>query len=325
MHHVASTLLILSFSFAGSVTAGQDPTAPHRFASQISDRFAFVWDSVEVSAQVFSPSYTGPRNLHECARSLTVVGEVHVLDSNDLVGMQVVDPDVLQAVDSDGNDVSWAPLPSRPLRQYQQLKYEWPDPRDPSEPLRPVLQPYDVSVSFCLDPTQELPSALSLFQWSAQAVYAEEVIEVDVPFAKTDDWLQVAPGVQIKVTKATIECCDYTYWTEVKHPDGIVRAFDGRFSPAEPIADYLVVRTLLLDADGNPIRATQDDRVTRAIWSQRFESTSWNTAKCAGWLLTFTTEAEVASIRHIIVVRPCEVEIPFTSTNLPCPSLCPWR
>lgn len=301
--------------------AAQNAPDPNAAGGDITDRFAFVWDSVEVSAQVFNPSYTGRRDLYECGRSLTVVGKVHVLDANDLVGMQVVDPDVLQAVDRDGNDLAWAPLPWRPFRQYQELKYEWPVPRDPYGPPRPVLQPYDVSVAFCVDASQELSPSLSLFQWSAQTVYAEDVIEVDVPFGGTDDWLEVAPGIQIQVTKATVECCDYTYWTEVKHPGGVVRAFGDLFSPTEPIADYLVVRTLLLDADGDAIRATEDDRVSPAIWSERIESTSWDTAKCGGWLLTFITEAEIASIRHVIVVHPYEVSIPFTVHDLPLPGL----
>ncbi len=319
-HYIASLLLILGAGAAGSVAAGQGPPRPPRCTAPIGDRFAFVWDSVEVSSQVFSPSYPGSRDLHECARTLTVLGKVHVLDSNDLVGMQVVDPEVLQAVDSDGNDVPWSPLPFGPYARYQPLRYEYPIPRDPSETPQPVLQPYDVSISLCLDPARALPPALSLLQWSVQAVYAEEVIEVDVPFAAADTWLEVAPGLQIRVARATLECCKYTYVTEVKHPDGIVRAFDDLLSPAEPIAEYLVLRTRLLDPDGNPLRATQDDRVSPAVSSRFVESTSWNTARCVGSLLAFVTEAEVANIRHVIVVRPREVQIPFTSTDLPCPN-----
>jgi hypothetical protein len=100
-----------------------------------------------------------------------------------------------------------------------------------------------------------------------------------------------------------------------------VRAFDDLFSPTEPIADYLIVRTLLLDADGNPIGATEDDRIASNIWSERVESTSWDTAKCGGWLLTFITEAEIVSIRHVIVVHPYEVSVPFTVHDLPLAGL----
>jgi hypothetical protein len=291
----------------------------------VTERFAFAWDSVEVSAQVFNPSYTGQRDLRECRRNITVVGKVHVLDANDLVGMQLVDPDVLEVVDSDGIDVAWTPLPWRPLGQYQWLKCECPTPQDPLATAQAMLQPYDVSVSFCVDPDQRPISALSLFQWCAYAVYAENVIEVDVPFEASEDWLEAAPGIQIQVKKATVECCDYTYWTEVKHPGGIVRAFDDPVSPAEPIADCLVVRTQLLDADGNPIRATEDDRVSPAVWSESIEGTSLNTAKCGGWLLTFVTQAEIASIRHVIVVHPYEVRVPFVVRDLPLPGFGPDR
>lgn len=284
------------------------------------DRFAFVWDSVEVSAQRFSLTYTGRRDLYECERALAVTGKIHVLDAHGLIGMQVGDPDILRVIDSEGSSVAWTPLPWRPLRQYQELKYERTIPQDPLAKPELVLQPYDVTVSICIDPNQEPVSALSAFQWCAYALYAEDTIEADVPFAASEDWREVLPGVEIRVTKATVECCDYTYWTEVRHTDGIVRAFGALLSPDEPPADCLVMETLLLDTEGNPVVATEDPRVSPAIWSQRVESTSWNTAKCGGRLLTFSTQAEIAGIRHMIVVGPYEVSIPFDLRNLPIPS-----
>lgn len=319
LQRIGMFLVLVGTALVTPCAARQETGDPNEAKWDVAERFASVWDSVEVSAQVFNPSYMGPRDLYECGRSITVVGKVHVLDVNDLVGMQVVDPDVLQVVDSDGNDVAWAPLPWRPVRQYQELRYEWPVPRNPFEAPKPVLQPYDVTVSFCVDPDQRPISALSLFHWCAYAVYAEDVIEVDVPFEASDDWLEVAPGIQITVTKATVECCDYAYWTEVRHTGGIVRAFDDPVSSTEPMADYLVVRTLLLDSEGTPVRATEDDRVSPAVWSERVESTSLNTAKCGGWLLTFATEAEIASVRHVIVVHPYEVRVPFVVRDLPLP------
>ena len=320
---IGMLFLLAGFAFGTPAAVGQDAGDPNAIGWNVEDRFAFVWDSVEVSTQVFNPSYTGQRDLYECGRSITVVGKVHVLDANDLVGMQVVDPDILQVVDSDGNSVAWTPLPWDPLRQYQELKYEYPMSRDTFGMPQAVLQPYDVLISFCVDPNQKAIRALSLFEWCAYAVYAEDVIEVDVPFEASDDWVKAAPGLQIRVTKATIECCDYTYWTEVKHPGGTVRAFDDPSSPAEPIADYLVVRTLLLDADGNPIRATEDNRVSSAVWSECVENTLLNTVKCGGWLLTFAAETEIASIRHVIVVHPYEVRVPFAVRDLPVPAM--WR
>jgi hypothetical protein len=208
---VGVVVLLIGVAVCTPGVAGEHAEDPNRLGGDVTDRFAFVWDSVEVSSQVFSPSYAGVRDLYECARTLTVAGKIHVLDANDLVGMQVSDPDVLQVVDGDGNDATWTPLPVRPIRQYQELKYVWATPRNPFATPEPVLQPYDVSVSFCVDPNQELPSSLSLFQWCAYAMYAEDVVEIDVPFEASDDWLEVAPGVQIRVTKATVECCDYTY------------------------------------------------------------------------------------------------------------------
>ncbi len=315
-------VVVLLMSGALSVPSGASECAgdPNEAEWDVTDRFAFVWDSVEVSSQIFNPSYTGRRDLYECQRKLVIVGKVHILDSNDLVGMQVNDPTVLQVIGSDGNDVAWTPPPIRPPRQYQELKYEWVlAQRLPPEP-ESVLQPYDVSVSFCVDPNHKPLSSLPLLQWHASALYAEDVIEVDVPFAASDDWLEVAPGVQIRVTKATVECCDYVYWTEVKHVGGIVRPFDDRLSPNEPIADYLVTRTLLLDTEGNPAGGSDDDRISSAIWSEHIESSPLRTAICGGRLLTFTTRTEIASIRHTIVVHPREVQVPFIVNDLPLPA-----
>ena len=316
---LGAAALLLGGAICTLGVTGESAGDPNEGGWDVTDRFAFAWDSVEVSSQVFNPSYTGRRNLHECGRTLTVAGTIHVLDANDLVGMQVSDPGVLQVVDGDGRGVAWAPLPVRPIRQYQELKYVWAVPQNPSGTPEPVLQPYDVRVSFCVDLGQELPASLSLFQWCAYAVFAEDVIEVDVPFEASDDWLEPASGLQIRVTKATVECCDYTYWTEVRHAGGMVQAFDGPQSPAEQIADYLVMETLLLDAEGNPLRPNEDDRVSPAVWSELVDSTSWGTAKCGGSLLSFVTQAEIKSIRHVIVVHPDEVKLPFTLTDLPLP------
>lgn len=233
--------------------------------------------------------------------------------------MQVSDPNVLEVVNGDGSDVRWTPLPARPIRQYQDLEYAWGVPQPPAPRPQLVLQPYDVSVFFCVDLSQDLSSSLSLFQWCAYAMYAEDVIEVDVPFAPSDDWLEVMPGVEIQVTKATVECCDYTYWTKVRHAGGTVQAFDALLSPAEPIADYLVMETSLLGAEGQPISATEDDRVSPAIWSGHVDSTLWDTAKCGGSLNVFFTQAEITAIRHVIVIHPYEVKVPFTLTDLPLP------
>jgi len=316
-------VLLMGCVLAVPAVAKQNAQDPNEIGCDTTGRFAFVWDSVELSTHLFSPSYRAQTDLSECGCDFAVTGRIHVLDANDLVGMQVSDPDILQVTDGDGNDVAWTPLLLRPVRQYQGLKYESPIPQDPFATLKPVLQPYDVTISFCIDPSQTPISALSSLQWCAYAVYAEDVIEVDVPFETTNDWLEVAPGVQIQVTKATVECCDYTYWTEVRHADGIVRAFDAQLSLGEPTADYLVVRTLLLDVEGNPVGATEDDRVSPSIWSERIESTSWNTAKCGGWLLAFATQAEVARIRHVIVSHPYEVKVPFVVRDLPFPNS--WR
>jgi len=317
---LGAVALLISGAICTPGVTGESAGDPNEAGRDVTDRFAFVWDSVEVSSQVFNPSYTGREDLYECGRrTLTVAGKIHVLDANDLVGMQVGDPNVLQVVDGDDNGLAWVPLPVRPIRHYQELKYVWAVPQNPSATPEPVLQPYDVRVSFCVDLSQDLPASLSLFQWCAHAVYAEDVIEVDVPFEASDDWLEAAPSLQIRVTKATVECCDYTYWTEVRHAGGTVQAFDARLSPAEPIADYLVMRTLLLDAEGQPISTTEDDRVSPAVWSERVDSTSWGTAKCGGSLLAFITQAEIESIRHVIVAHPAEVKVPFTLTDLPLP------
>jgi len=321
-------VLLVGSTFSTLGVAGASAGDPNETGWDVTDRFSFVWDSVEVSSQVFNPSYAGVRDLYECQRKLTVVGEVHILDSNDLVGMQMNDPGVLRVVGSDGNDVTWTPLPLRPLRQYQELEYDWGIPEPPYPESELVLQPYDVSVSFCVNPSQRPLSSvslvqstsLSLFQWCTSALYAEDVIEIDVPFETSDDWLEVAPGLQIHAFKATVECCDYVYWTEVRHPGGSVQALDARLSPGERVADYLVIGTLLLDAEGNPIRE-RDDRTSPAIWLERVESTSLGTAACGGWLLTFATQA--TSIRHIIVVHPREVKVPFALTNLPLPTFSP--
>ena len=294
------------------------------------DSFPSFWEPVETSAGVAQPLAWEDANSPRRERSISVLGEIHILDTNDLVGMHVSDPCVFQVVDSDGKNVRWEPRLSYHTRQYQEPRYISALSVDlqTGTPM-PVwqLQPYDASVSFSLDPNQPQVFSLSSLECYVHALYAEDVIALDIPFEASAQWLDVSSGFQIRVWKAGVwkaesEPCSYVeYSTGVRHDSGAVQGLNDRLGFGETVADYLVVKTRLLDAQGEVLPAGRED-IHPLFWSDWAEGTPLGTANCGG-ILACAVPAEVASIRHVIAVHPSEAKIPFVLTDISVPSFHP--
>ena len=355
---------LVGTAFLMPAVSGEPAGDPNEIRWDLAKRFEFVWESVEASARIIRPKVstgnpdeiwrpwpdsfpsfwvpleisagtTQPlawedANSPRRERSISVLGEIHILDTNDLVGMHVSDPCVFQIVDSDSKDVRWEPRLSYDTRQYQEPRYisGLSADRQTGTPI-PVrqLQPYDASVSFCLDPNQPQVSSLSSLEWYVHALYVEDVIILDIPFEASAQWLDVSSGFQIRVWKAGVwkaesePCSHVEYSTEVRHDSGAVQGLNDRLGFGETVADYLLVKTRLLDAQGEVLPAGRED-IHPLFWSDWAEGTPLGTANCGG-ILACAAPAEVATIRHIIAVHPSEAKIPFVLTDISVPTFGP--
>lgn len=196
-------------------------------------RFAFTWDSIELSSKAMNPDTAEGAGPSVPTRTLDISVKLDILDANNLMALHVAEPEALQLVDEAGAPVRWVPQEPPRRRFYERFKpgYRWTDPRDY------ILEegPWGLTVHVELDPNQPLPSLLSAVRGHVYAMYAEDVIEVDVPFAQTastiivarievfdpnSGWMDVGHDLQIRVLSASMPCNHVGYHTEVRATSG---------------------------------------------------------------------------------------------------------
>ncbi len=307
-----ATLSVLTPSL--SAQNWNDPNA------DLEERFRFTWDSVELSTKIENPGTSEDAKAMVPTRTFDIPVTLDILDANDLIAMYVDEPQILYVADGTGAPVKWTAQQTQSARAYQRVKwgYVW-------EATRPVkkLQPSALNVHVELASNQPVPSSLSTIHGYVYAIYADEVIEVDVPFAQTvftytgrpptpdpnEGWIDVAHDLMIRVlTVATMGTCVW-YETEVKATSGTVRGLT--VAPLYGIGDFAVIGMQLLDSDR--------EHCMSHFLSQEILGPTTETAACSGE----TDFPEPGIIRHVIAVSPVEVKIPFELRNIPVPSLDP--
>jgi hypothetical protein len=189
--------------------------------------------------------------------------------------------------------------------------------------------------------------SISLLEGYIYAVYADEVIKVDIPFDPDGGWIEpkTAPDLIVRVDPTTPPCPGplrfvnvpladplygprrpatpvplYIYQTRVKSKTG--GPMMGLYDPGVwyarslfPLGEYVVVRTELCDSRNK----TSVHTFTQWIVG---DSLGYDGARCNGQMKQGPGDT-YDSIRHVIAVRPVEVKIPFVLKNVPVPTLLP--
>jgi hypothetical protein len=344
---VAGTIMLLGFIAVGADTVA-DPTdtasvplapVPADFNDlrwDLAKGFAFEWDSAELSAKVLrGADPNGP------VRTITISARVDTFTEG-LVSIDVDTAGIVEALDEHGIAVNHQPDPLYAWRHYLEDGWWWSGHQ--------VSQPqawYSFALTLHLpdDPNQRVPSAISELKAYIYAVYADEVIAVDIPFDPNYGWhdVKAAPGLMIRVDPTTPPCPGppqyekipltgtrldpsrsktpvplYKYETRIKATSGAPMMAIRDFWPLCsrelcPLGDYAIVRTELLNSkSGSPVSFS-----TQAVQSDLSGSQG---ARC--WGQTEQTLGDAFAfdtIRHIIAVHPVEVKIPFVLKNIPIP------
>jgi len=192
------------------LAAGQPTTADPNQAWDPPAHLIGDWTGVSVSARL-------DRDANVPARSIAVAATIAVTDPNSFLGLNRTSTAVL-AFDPNGQQVGSTPTVRD--RTY------WPPDRiwvKKAGRLVPRLQPYKVPVSIPLDPNRACPVMVSRLEWSMYALVAATSKSVDLPFKASNQWTDVAPRLQVLVTKAGIAGTGYTYSLMLKHDRTKVR------------------------------------------------------------------------------------------------------
>ncbi|MHC4511213.1 MAG: hypothetical protein ACYTAO_20075, partial [Planctomycetota bacterium] len=304
----------------------------------LAEEFGFAWDTVTLSALLQNTAGNDEVDCNIAPHELTISVKLDIYDTNDLVGMAVNHCRILELLHGDGKSVRRVSDPSDSIRQYVEVKYvqvveEWH--------MVYKLQPSEMTIQLYLDPNDAVPSVLSEVKGYVYALYAEDVIEIDIPFEPVGQWIDVAPDLEIQVEattppppgpieyegtrpgppRPTAPLALYDYTTLVRSKTGeFVRGLADQLEPDEAFEKCVVMETRLYDSGRGRtlIFPTQQVRGCEEFIPG---IGAFRGANCDGW--TRQNNNSYDMIRHVIAVRPREVKIPFTLASVPVPSLEP--
>lgn len=306
----------------------------------LAKKFGFTWEAVELSARLKNTAGSDTVDPNALSRDLTISVHLDIRDRTGLVGMAVDNARILEVLDGQGKVVQRIPDASERMRQHMKVGYV-----SVSENWRRVqkLKPSEVPIRLHLAPDNGVPSVLSRIHGYVYALYADDIIEVDVPFEPVGQWVKVAPNLEIQVDPDTLPPpgpVEYEprpdriasphrlktprvihgYATCVRSKTGkSVRGLSDELKDGEAFGPYLVIETKLYDSAR---------KITYSVGKQSVRGecrggTRAHSVYCGG--STIQGHDTYDMIRHVIAVNPREVKIPFTLTNVPVPSLAAAR
>jgi len=247
----------------------------------------------------------------------------------------------MEILDEDGSVIECQTNSSSGVRQYREVRWvtEWEGTHNFER-----LQPSRLSAEVKLAANQPMPSSISLLRVSMYALYAEGVIEVDIPFEVSGDAIEAAPNLEILLLpdtpprpgpiqyepvgpgdsradprRPTAPISLYKYRTHVKSMAGkpvfgLWDRYPWNLGNGFTLGDYVVVGTQLVDSMKGIRYRFSDQGVISDPWGD-------HGAEC--WGKVEQTAYDFDTIRHIIAVRPYEVKVSFVLSDILVPSLDP--
>jgi hypothetical protein len=310
---MAGDIAIIAAEAPGGLTlqAAADPNQTWDPAAHLTGN----WSSVSTTARI-------DRNSTTSNWSASVAGSYAITDTTGLLGL-TQSPTQVVATDQKGQVVYSMPVPKQLSRFYLPLQYikmysggQWVS----------QLQPYNFSVTLPVDPNVGCPFLLSRLEWSTYALVTDTIKNVDVPFKASTAWVDVAPNVQIQVTKADVTGSSFQYSLNVKYSYSKVSFLSGGATllvgDQKPPA-VMVTKMDVLDAQGKSIQdqASGGYSFTSGGSSSSSSSSSDNTTGTYSGTGNCNVCGAAATIRFVVALNSYEKEIRFLLQNVPIPGL----
>jgi len=316
---------------------------PNDLRWDLAEDFEFRWTAVELSAKVVSGATS-----NSLRRTLILSAEFRILDTDGLVTIERDRPRIVKVSDGHGNAVACQFERWSAARWYEDRSWQWRSrPQGPWGwcPLTLTLQLPD-------DPNIPPPSSLSILEAYVYVLCADDVISLDIPFDPNAGWYQPAavPDLQICIDPTTPPCPGrlryvpvsllpgsskgfgsfpyrpttpvplyrYTTWVKSKRgtPVMALRDAEGDCHREDcPLGDYAILRTELYDSAGQTSTSVSTQQTGSGVSDSRG-------TYCWGQMEQGRYDA-YDTIRHIVVVHPTEVKVPFIFRNIPVPGIQP--
>lgn len=280
------------------------------------EHLAANWDSVFLTSRLYNPE-TRPDMDPQEDRSLSVSSEIAVIDPYGLIGLSTM-PASLVVLDQDGVEIvneEGSPVPSRLYRAPRTMRrYIGPGQRVEE------IGPYHLSLGIPIDPNRGYPVSLSRVEWSMYALITNEVNEVDVPFAPTEEWVELVPGLEILVEEASVAEGTYSYRIKAQYNHAKVSYFGAHSIHVwrdEAPPETVVLEMDILDAEGRSIRDLGGGSFSSSGGGtgsgDQMTATSTGRGSCAAC-------GEAATIRYRIARKATEIEASFVMEGVPVPT-----
>lgn len=304
--------------------AQEDPNAPWDPSSHL-----FAYPRVcTLSTDYYTPEHEyGQGNWTAFGRKIELSGKIAVTDPNGLIGLSKYPTDVL-AWDDIGTILD--PVSSgEPSLVYLPLEYTgtiWvPTMEHIVDPV-----PYDVSIDLRQAPESPFPASLSRVEWSMNALLSNRFETVDLPFAPTDDWVEIAPGLEVFMEQAVVaddryDCRMKSRFdpNEVVHPDYRARTSahpreKGYRWSDQRSPEIVVIAVEVLDVQGNSVhyQGSGGGVLSVVLGMDDFEDpavvTRIETGRCNAC-------GQAAFLRHTVAYAPYEQEVRLAMEDVVLP------
>jgi hypothetical protein len=318
----------------GVLALGAVSADPNDLRRDLAKAFKFDWESAELSAKVVKGA-----DPNAPLRTVIISVSLAIWDFKGLIILDVNCPGIRQVLDRDGKSVQYQVVQSDQTRCYDHRNWHWDQG---GTWLGEPLQPFNVMVRLASDPKQSVASSISQLTGYIYAVYADDVIKVDIPFDPNYGWHEAktipdlmfcvdprtppCPGPLLYVNllpadsrlfnlhrpKTPVPLYKYETWVKSKKGGPMMGLNDWWYlRDYFPFGDYAILRTELFDSKRN----TADQFFTQRIVGSLAGDVG---AHCFGQKEQDSGDT-YDSIRHVIAVRPTEVKIPFVLKNIPIP------
>lgn len=271
------------------------------------------WDSVELESQIENPA-RNPEADSNGQRQLVIRAGVEMTDYENLIGIDRFGMAVV-ATDQDGQEIYRTDSPSR-SRSYQATE----------DALRLAAftgraDEFSLSVGIPLEADQGYPSSLSRLEWSMNALIAETFTTVDIPFEASEEWVEVVPGLEIRVNEASATEGSYIYKIQAVYDPNLVSYGTGghwHLWSDEELPATLMMDMEMLNAACEPVRGPNTSGGFGGGTSSHStdeglrEATSNGYGRCDAC-------GDVATIRFAFALDAYEVEARLVLEDVPVP------
>ena len=318
----------------------QQNTGPNDLRWDLAEDFEFRWTAAELSAKVLCGE-TSP----SLERTLTISGELRILNTEGLVTIESDRPRIVRVLDGHGNALRYQFEQWPAARWYEDKGWQWHSgARGPWG-----WHPFTLTLRLPDDPNEPVPSSVAVVEAYVYVLLADNIISLDIPFDPNGGWYEpeAARDLQICVDPTTPPCpvplqylpvsplpgsskglgafpyrpttavplYRYTTWVRTKTGAPVMALRDTTwhcYRDLYPLGDYAVLRTELYDS----ARQISVNVPTQEVGS---EVSDVRGTHCWGQMEQGRHDT-YDTIRHVVVVHPTEAKIPFTLKDIPLPA-----